>query len=263
MFELDHVTVKCTATSKNTENLGGGGGKTRMGVSMFFEWNTKNEALDMLNEKLRPSFYERAANDAQEDLTGHLPSPKFPQEKPFPWPYVGQGFTFHAHKELSFSKDYEIGDCKIEDFSILFKADGVVTIKWRTYCYPTEADSGSLLAMEKHDVVISLIAPASDYVAPAPIKKQKKGDKKNKEAPAANESQGELIVDEVFEALYTKGVAEMRTTKNPNSQALMMALHCTVNDAARIIMRAEQEGVIKLEDECYVVVEAEKKEEAA
>lgn len=270
MFKNEKITVKCVATSKNTENLGGGG-DTRMGVSMFFEWNTKNVALDMLSTKLRPSFYERAANDSQEDIEDFLPSPKFQQEKPFHFPFIGQGYKLLLHKELSFSKEYAIGDCKIEDFYILFKADGVVTIKWRTYAYPDEVDAGSLLALEKHDVVISLIPPASDYIAPEPVKKGKG----KKAAQAANDGQGDLVTaaalgemkeavsDAPVDPMYIKAVASVRATKNPNTQALMTELRLSINDAARYIMRMQEEGIIRLEDDCYVVVEEEEKSDSA
>lgn len=249
MFELEKMQVKCTSASTNSENMGKSD-NTRLGMSMYFEFQGSNELLNMFDTRLRTAMYERAADDQQDDITGHLPALKFKGIKePLKWPYIGSGYKGVVHAELEFSETLEMEDCKLDNFTLMFRDDAVVGYKLRAYFHPKLEEVGKFAAMEKHEVTLSLTPPkASESSASQPAEESPQGDMLN-DAP--------LPQDEV-EILYPRAVAAVRATGNPTTSALKAELGIEFNQAAVMLSRMADEGVIaKGDDGEYHIVEAE------
>lgn len=247
MYELERTEIRATSVSTNSENMGESG-ETRLGLSIYIEYRASNEALDDFDPKLRPALYESAANDAQQDFTGHLPNPKFKFAKPICWPYVGAGYTAIIHPQFDVNDEIEIDDVKIDKFQFTIEDEGVVVIKHRLYFHPTLEQVGPLCSLEKHDLTLSLIAPK---IAPRAEADDEEESPQQDMLDSANDEPKSAETD----VLYRKAVAVVRATKNPDSQALMTELRCSINDAARMLQRMIDDGVIRLEGNSYVVVE--------
>jgi DNA translocase FtsK/SpoIIIE-like protein len=247
MFSLEEVVCKCTSASTNSENQGDE--ETRLGMSLYFEFQGSNEFLDRFDPKLRPSLYEGAANDAQQDFTGHLPKRKFALASPLEWPYVGLGYSATIHADLEFSDAIEIEDCKVDKFKFTINDEGATGFKFRVYFHPDLDLVGPLCALEKHELTLSLTPPD---VQPVP------------ESQKAEESpQGDLLADDIDGsaetlAIYNKAIAVVRATGNPTTSALQTELKISFNDAAVILSRLLDDGVIEKGDRDgeYVVVES-------
>lgn len=160
MFELEKMLVRCTSASTNSENKGKSD-DTRLGMSMYFEFQGSNELLDKFDNRLRSALYTRASNDQQEDMMGHLPDLKFKGLKPLDWPYLGSGYGVVIHPDLAFSETIELEECKLDKFQFTFRDEGVTGFRFRIYFHPELGDVGKLAALEKHEVTITLTAPTA------------------------------------------------------------------------------------------------------
>lgn len=269
MFELQRTEVKCTSTSTNSENMGGGD-ETRLGISLYIEFQGSNEYLDQFDPKLRPALYERAGDDAQEDLTGHLPALKFKLDKPLHWPYIGQGYTAVIHPEFDVNEELQLKDCKLDKFQFALHGDGVVGYKFRVYANPNLDDVGPLCALEKHTLQLSLIPPS---VAPVDERVDEQAEPSpqadlldapaQEAAPAVEDKPRKakakpvLLTDEEREidVLYPRALAAVRATGNPSANALQLELKTTFNHALRLLARMADEGVIVERAGEYVLAE--------
>lgn len=166
MFELSAQEVRCTSASTNSENKGKSD-DTRLGMSLYFEFNGPNDLLDKINPKLRLALYEAASDGKQKDMTGHTPSLKFEKFPALAWPYFGSGYEATIHADLEFSQSFELEDCKVDKFTLTPKDGGVVGYKFRVYFHPGLDDVGKLAAMEKHNVTLTLTPPAAGEVQKA------------------------------------------------------------------------------------------------
>ena len=251
MLNLEKIECECTSASTNAENMGGGD-DTRLGMSMYVTFLASNELLDKLDSKLRPALYERAANDSQEDLTGHLPQPKFKGLESIKWPYVGEGYQAIIHAALDANEDRVIEDCKVDKILFSPKADGAVAFKLRLYFHPGLDEVGPLAALEKHHITLSLEPPAVnqvDAVEPEEESPQQDLLAQNDESPTAEH-------DAEVDVLYPRAVAAVRSTGNPTLSAIQTELKIGPNHAALLLARMESEGVIEQDEESgeYIVV---------
>ena len=248
MFELSEAVVNCTSASTNSEKQGDD--ETRLGMSLYFEFQGSNEFLDRFDPKLRPALYERAANDAQEDLTGHLPKRKFALASPLEWPYVGLGYSAIIHADLDFSDSIEIEDCKVDKFKFTIKDEGATGFKFRVYFHPDLDQVGPLCALEKHELTLSLTPPAVQPVSDS----AKKEESPQQDLLASNDDD-----DKPVDVLYDKAVAAVRATANPTPSALQTELKISFNDAAVYLSRMADEGVIEKDEATgeYVVAESD------
>ncbi len=259
MFALEKVEVKCTSASTNSENQGQSE-DTRLGLSLYVEYQGSNEFLDMFDAKLRPALYERAANDSQEDLTGHLPTPKFKLEKPIAWPLVCLGYTAIIHPEFSVNDEIEIEDCKVDKFHFTMQNDGVVGFKFRIYLHPDLDIVGPLAALEKHELQLSLIPPKV-----VPSAESETVDEESPQRDMLDEEDDSDPMQREVDVLYPRAVAAVRATGNPSATALQLELKTDFNHAALLLSRMFDEGVIENDPETgeYVVCEEQAEEDAA
>jgi hypothetical protein len=248
MFDMNQLECHVNSVSTNSENMGAGG-ETKLGMSIYVEFLGTNELLDKFDTKLRPALYEKAANDAQEDLTNHLPALKFKLSKPLCWPYVGSGYTAGIQTVLDLAEAINLEDCKVDKFQFAVQDEGRVGYKLRLYVHPTLEQVGPLCALEKHDIKLTLTPPKiSEQQPPA-----------ESEEPSA---QGDLLdtapPETGDDVLYPRAVAALRATGNPTASALQAELKIGFNHAAQLLSRMFDDGIIAKNDdgEYFVVAEA-------
>ena len=245
MYSIDRTECRATSVSTNSENQGNSG-ETKLGLSIYVEYRASNEELDKFDSKLRPALYEGAANDAQQDFTGHLPNPKFKLAKPICWPYVGSGYSAVIHPQFDINDEIQIDDVKLDKFQFTIEDEGIVVIKHRIYLHPTLEQVGPLCALEKHDLILSLIPP----------KVQPRSDEPGEESPQQDLLASNDEADKPVDVLYDKAVAAVRATANPTPSALQTELKISFNEAAVYLSRMADEGVIEKDEatgECLVV----------
>lgn len=242
MFELSQTVCKCTSVSTNAENMGNSG-ETKLGMSIYVEFLASNEMLDKFDPKLRPALYERAANDSQEDLTGHLPTPKFKLAKPIAWPYIGAGYGVAIHPEFEINEPFDIEDVKVDKIQFTIQDEGVCSYKMRLYLHPDLEQVGPLCALEKHEIKLTLVPPKVSETAP----------QQEEESP-----QRDMLSDEPEKpqsALYTRAAAAVRATNNPTVSALQTEFKISLNEALELLMELEENGVIEKDGDEYVLCE--------
>ncbi len=244
MYSLNKTECTITSVSTNPENMGSGG-ETRTGMSIYFEYLSSNEALDMFDPKLRPALYESAAQGQQDDLTGFMPMPKFKLEKPLCWPYKGAGYSAEIHPDLDLGEALTIRDVQLDKFQFSIQDEGRVGFKARMYLHPATELIGPLCELAKHTVQLTLVPPAVQPSNAEPEEESPQGDLLD----SANDC-GEIDV------LYPKAVAAVRATKNPDVNALQLELKTDFNHAATLLARMLDDGVIEVAATGgYVVVE--------
>lgn len=249
MYEMNEVECRASSVSNNTENMGAGG-ETRTGISIYVEYQASNEVLDQFDAKLRPALYESAAS-GQEDMTGYLPQPKFKFDKPLAWPYEGAGWSAVIHSGLDASEDLALKDVKVDKFSFAIGEEGVVGIKHRLYVHPSSHEqAGRLLALEKHDITLSLSPPpVQEFAAGATANDDPTSDM----FEAAGDDDGAEDTP-THSVLYHRAVAAVRATGNPTTSALQQELKIDFNEALALLMEMEQHGVIRAADGEYEVL---------
>lgn len=238
MFEMNSVAVRCTSVSTNSENQGNSG-ETKLGMSIYVEFLASNEELDKFDAALRPAFYKAAANGQQEDLTGHLPLPKFKLAKPICWPYVGAGYGATIHPEFDVNEPFEIEDVKVDKFQFAINDEGIVGYKFRLYFHPHLDDVGPLCALERHEIKLTLTPPAVSQSV---------------QEPEEQSPQDELFGDNgessaETDVLYKRACAAVIATGNPTASALQTELKIGFNHAAQLLAQMEADGVIFKDDD--------------
>lgn len=249
MFEPSKIEVRCVSASTNSENQGQSE-DTRLGMSMYFEFQAANEMLDKFDPRLRTALYEPAIS-GQTDLTGHLPKLKFSFEKPLCWPYVGLGYNAVIHPEFDVNDEFEIEDCKIDKFQFSLKEDGVVGIKFRVYFHPDLDAVGPLCALEKHTVTLSLtppdVVPVDDEPDASP-QDELFGEALDVELVHEVPDDDAPIDPEADDPTYREAVQLVLAQKAPRADHLRRRLKITLSLAEEYLDRMEQEGIVSAAD---------------
>lgn len=254
MFEPSKIEVRCVSASTNSENQGQSE-DTRLGMSMYFEFQAANEMLDKFDPRLRTALYEPAIS-GQTDLTGHLPKLKFSFEKPLCWPYVGLGYNAVIHPEFDVNDGFEIEDCKVDKFQFSLKEDGVVGIKFRIYFHPDLDAVGPLCALEKHTVTLSLfapeVAPVPEHDEPEPQAEMFSGDEAECDDQAGeidkDAAQAGLAALADDDTTYAEAVMLVQAQKAPRADYIRRKLKITASLAEEYLQRMEDEGIVTAAD---------------
>lgn len=248
MFEVSEVDCRVTSVSTNPENMGNSD-ETKLGMSIYVEYLASNDELDKFDPELRPALYKPAIS-GQEDLTGHLPSPRFKFDKPLCWPLKSPGYRAVVPADLDFSEEMVLQDVQVDKFQFSIQDEGRVGIKFRMYLHPNTEQVGPLCELQKHDITLSLIAPKVSETGGAPAEESPQGDllaDDDEKAPAPQKP-GKVDV------LYDAAVARVLAGCEPS--ALHIELKLGPVEAAEYLLRMEADGVIAKEgDEYFVVVQ--------
>jgi hypothetical protein len=141
-------------------------------VDLNFEWETSNEALDLLDPTLRRMLYWNASADAGQealpDVLAILPNLRCPHLNGGKFKYRGND----KHKGYDFALDYGLGDdesnvefpdCAAGKYEIEAKEGGSIVLRWQV-SYAGERLTGPVMSKlidhEQEKAFITLKAPA-------------------------------------------------------------------------------------------------------
>lgn len=143
-----------------------------LAVDLNFEWETGNDALDLLDPQLRQALYwNAAATEGQETLPEVLkvlPNLRVPLLNGGKFKYRGndkfKGYDFVLDYGLGDAEaNVEFEDCAVGKYEVEAKEGGTVVIRWQvSYAGDriTEGTLFKLIAHEQKTVFITLKAPA-------------------------------------------------------------------------------------------------------
>lgn len=169
-FELQSVTeVKLLHVNHRKEFHGD---EKVQAVDLNFEWETSNEALDLLDPALRQALYWNASAEAGQEalpeVLSVLPNLRIPHLNGGKFKYRGND----KHKGYDFALDYGLGgedsnvdfpDCAVGKYEIEAKEGGSIVLRWQV-SYAGERLTGPVMSKlidhEQEKAFITLKAPA-------------------------------------------------------------------------------------------------------
>lgn len=183
MFELTRVTAKLHSYSPRRELHGD---DPQPAASLTFDVKLGADLLAMFAPTLRSSLFHKADGVVRNlaDAASDANDLRYPQiTDPIKWELEIVGAELTIHRGLGPKSDLVLPLCDVDNFSLLPMQGGIVAVRFRVACHPSESQSGKLAFLIAEEVEITLDPPEpvedlADQASPPP----KRGRGKREEA---------------------------------------------------------------------------------
>lgn len=168
MFEITEGDVLLAHLNTRTEKHG----EEDIGaIDLKISCLAGNTFLDLLDPRLRPTFFQRSGGGQQADMHSpeHLPSLVFPHIPFITWDTKLEGYTAKIGEGMGLNT-VTLTKVKIHKFKLEPVDGGTVKVTYTLSCNPTPEQVAAVYPLNGSGILLTLEAPKSDGAGAAKIK---------------------------------------------------------------------------------------------
>jgi hypothetical protein len=242
MFRMDKQRLKlCNVNCKPEIH----GEEHVTATYLTLEAKVSNTVFDQFDPKLRPSLFQKAADNTQEELIdGHLPELKFPMLGPLTYGWEGAGYKSTIEYGAT-GNDIVLPMSNLDNFRFELADGGTVTMKFRIVCKTDALNNGRLIDMQQQEITLSLEPPSAEEQ----LKQQQDAEKAGGGKSSGDDNTGDLNLEgDGADPLYEQAKKLVADSGKASISFVQKELRIGYNRAARLIEEMEKAGVVSAMD---------------
>lgn len=168
MFEITEGDVLLAHLNTRTEKHG----EEDVGaIDLKIKCRASNTILNLLDPRLRTTFFQRAGGGQQADMHSpeHLPQLVFPHIPSFTWDDKLEGYTAVIGTGLGLTT-VTLGQVKVHKFKFEPVDGGTVDLTYTVSCNPSAEQVAAVYPLNGQGIILTLIPPKSNGAGAAKIK---------------------------------------------------------------------------------------------